>query len=437
MKSRIFIFSFCLILVFSFSVHAVPDNVFDTSFQLTYQLSTGTASLPQYTFQSGNLISYGFWSPTSDNYVSLINYSGTVPFTYDLYIAVLTSNLPYVQFEVIDDYYYPAGNLSESISITSGLMNYSNGSFVANNPFTVNTTEDITFCYFRDVPAGTTFLVNDVNPYPPQGISYINAYSNLAHANVNFTQFAFGCYFGYAKVTGDDIINQYQDGQISLSDAIDSINSIVNDSISSTTDYTQSTLNLLIGQSQIDELLRLSDDKSLNNLNSTLIPSFDRAIDSYVSGTSTIDQTLVSLNDTLQSGLASSDTVEQGTLVNTTYQLKLEELQIQAQLKSKSVLDSAISDSEVSEFDYYYSSEAELMDKFNIADFKSQIDFDTWMLQLPTQEAIEYKKFFDYILNESPFRFFIVVPMSCGLIALVLGTRIRLSHNSSSKSGGD
>lgn len=433
MSKRIIPFILILSLLFTFPSAAVPENIYDTSIDIVYQLSSGLASMPSGTVSSGFLMSNAFWSSTSENYVGLMNYSGTVPFTYDLYIAVLTSNLSFIQFEGIDQYYYPAGNLQETLTVRSNLFNYSSGSFVANTPFNVNTTESITFCYFKDVPAGTTFLVNDVNPYPPTGIAYVHAFSSAANANVLFVQFVFGAYFGYTKVSGDDLVDAYANGSISLQDAISGINSIVKDSISGTTDYTQSTLNVLVGQSQIDELLRLSDNKSLSNVQQSIVPAFDSAIDSYIAGTVSIDDTLLNFNSILQDGLSSSDTVEQGTLVNTTYQLKLQELQIQAQLKAKNRLDDAISDEDVSQFDDYYASEDELIQKFDIADFKSQIDFDTWMLQLPTQEALEYKKFFDYILNDSPFRFFIVVPMTCGLISLILGTRIRLSGRSSSR----
>lgn len=434
MKAKYISFVLVVLLLFTVPVSAVPDNVYDTSFSISYQLSSGLSSMPTGSVPSGVVLSSGFWSSSSQNYVALMNYSGTVPFTYDLYIAVLTSNLPYIQFEGLDSYYYPAGNLVENLSISSILYNFDGSMFRANTPLSVSTSESITFCYFRDVPAGTTFLVNDVNPYPPTGISYINAYSSLASANVNFTQFVFGLFFGYTKVSGDDLINEYENGNMSLSDAISGINTIVKDSISGTTDYSQSTLNILVGQSQIDELLRISDNKNLKNVRDTIVPGFDSVIDLYVDGTLSIDDTLSAMNSILQYGLSSSDTVEQGTLVNATYQLKLQELQIQAQLRSKSRLDDAISDDDISQFEDFYQVEAELIEKFDIADFKSQIDFDTWMLQLPTQEAVEYKKFFDYILNESPFRFFIVVPMSCGLIALVLGTRIRLSSFSGSNS---
>lgn len=315
MKAKCICFLFIFCLIFTFPVLAVPNNVYSTNIDVRFETVQGTYLLDN-SFPSGSIWSRAFFSPSSDNYVSLINYSGSVPFTYDLYIAVLTSSLPYISFGGIDSYYYAPGNLQENISVTNVLYNY-NGSLIANNPVTSQTSESVTFLYFKDVPAGTTFLVNIVNPFPPTGISYVHEYSSLASANVDFAQFLFGFYFGYTKVSGDDLVSEYEKGNISLNDAISGINTIVKDSVSGTADYTESTLNVLIGQSQIDEILRISGQKSLNNLRDNLVPSFDNIINNYVDGSLSIDETLTSMNTILQNGLSDSDTVEQGTLVNT------------------------------------------------------------------------------------------------------------------------
>ena len=216
MQRRIFAIPLCIILciaVFSSSVFALPPNDYNTTVNCTWQLVSGLAG-NEFTMPSGELRSWGLWSPNSDNYVSLSSYSGVMSVSYDLYIAVLTSSLPHVYFEGLDDYYYPAGNITETVSLSPTLMYYDNDPpfFKGNTPLNVNVVENVTFCYFRDVPAGTSFQVNDLNPYPPDGTSFINAYSSYAQANVNYSHYLFGFFFATAKVTGDQIVDQFKNG---------------------------------------------------------------------------------------------------------------------------------------------------------------------------------------------------------------------------------
>lgn len=435
MQRRIFAIPLCIILciaVFSSSVFALPPNDYNTTVNCTWQLVSGLAG-NEFTMPSGELRSWGLWSPNSDNYVSLSSYSGVMPVSYDLYIAVLTSSLPHVYFEGLDDYYYPAGNITETVSLNPSLMYYDGTPpFKGNTPLSTTVVDSVTFCYFRDVPAGTSFQVNDLNPYPPEGTSFINAYSSYAQSNVNYSHYLFGFFFATAKVTGDQIIDQYKNGDISLSDAISSINDIVNDQLSSSSsNYSQSILNILIGQSQIDELLQLSDDIFLSKMINRFVSSLNSFIGEYFEGYLTLEDTVSEFNRVFKSYLDDCETLEQGEALFSAFELSLNQLEVSVQAITSSRIDSVVSNDVLDGFQTVVDVELYFESLFDQELFQSQTDLDSWIRALDLSESVKYKQFFDYFLNDSPLNLFVMIPMSLILFRLVLGTSLSLARNRS------
>lgn len=427
MLRRIFTIPLCIILciaVFSSSVFALPPNDFTTNVNCTWQLVSGIAG-NEFTLQSGRLSSWGLWSPNTDNYVSLSSYSGVMPVSYDLYIAVLTSSLPHVYFEGLDDYYYPAGNITETVSLNTALMYYDGAPpFKGNTPLSTTVIESVTFCYFRDVPAGTSFQVNDLNPYPPEGTSFINAYSSYAQSNVNFSHYLFGFFFANAKVTGDQIIDQFKNGEISFDDALNALSSLKDELINSSTDFTQSLLNLSIYQTQLEELFFLSDD-SFSSLLLSILPDLDSLAVLIRSGypvTSVLD-TLSSTNEQI---LGVISTPEQAKFYLQYYEFVLDRCKFEYEVYQDSQLVDTVPDEYVDLSDDYIAAEDEIFALFDQAELEAQVDYESWLNALDLTQASSLRHLFDYILVNGSLKFFITVPMCLGLFSILLGTRISL-----------
>lgn len=433
MHRRIFAIPLCIILciaVFSSSVFALPPNDFNTTINCSFELNTGLANF-SFSLQSGNLNSWGIWSSNSDNYVSLSSYSGVMPYDYDLYIAVLTSSLPHVYFEGLEQYYYPAGNIVESVNLTTALDVYSGGSsFVPNSPLSTQSIESVTFCYFRDVPANTSFQVNDINPYPPQGSSFINAYSSAAGANVNFTHFLFGFFFANAKVTGDQIVEQFRNGEILFDDAIAGLKSLRDDSIDSSSDYIQSLLNFSIVESQIEEVIQISD-LAFSNLLLSTIYDLDYQFAQIRNGDVPVVEVLNIVPELFAELLSLAETAEQAALVQVWYQCLLDRLEFEHSLYQETQLSESVPDEYVDLSDEYIAAEDEIFALFDREELEAQIAYETWLYSLPTDEATLFKNFFNYLISNSPIKFFITVPMCLGLVSIILGTRLNLFRGDS------
>lgn len=118
-------------------------------------------------------------------------------------------------------------------------------------------------------------------------------------------------------------------------------------------------------------------------------------------------------------------TVEQFQVASTMLQNFYTAAEQLERIKAKENLEQAISDGDIDEIQQYYDAELELISAFDQAKFKAQLDFDTWFTLLPPTETIEYKKIFDYILNDSPIKNYIMIPVSMGLVTILLGTGIR------------
>lgn len=426
---------FC-IAVFSFPVFCAPSNDYSGSYPLTVSAKFSYAStsdmvgphtifLGSFNYGEQSIIQAFFRQAYSGGYGVYADkisasYNLTLPTSKRVYFCARTGAISAnsLDYSSLSPYF----NSSESFSVTEYFdtpkIDYNvdiNNGYTVMSTTTVSTSNiswGLTYLCFDNVPAGT-YVISDS--------SSINQTTQKAYINL--------CP-GVFITTGTsvtDVVNSYINGESSFSDTLSNLSITLSNSISNSTSDAEKQFQVSLGQFEMDRLVHASNDKNLSQVQNSLVPSLNISVNSFASGSSSLQESLSSLNSSFGSSLNSSETPEQALLVTTQYQIALKRLELQAQIKAAQNLDDAISDDEMDEFQDYYEAESTLIESFEIEQFKSQIALDTWMLQLPSDEAAEYKRFFDYILNESQFRFFVIVPMSCGLIALVLGTRIRLS----------
>lgn len=402
---------------------SLPDNVVSTQFLYRLQIVGGA-------YQAWNLNSgviYGRAAYHSANGTYTGNIIETTPGNYDVYIPVYTPSLGlgYIDFGTLAPYYKKSGNLV--VSNTSDVPFYDFSGVTLTTAYTLTKTYSVTFLYFQDVPSGLAFTLKDNNPGKMNSGS-----ANIEGTNSNtFPFFVFGVFYSNVKPSGDSIVSGFEEGSISFPDAITGIQNIVKENVNNAETPDQAILETLVGQQQIDQIINISDNQSISNIRDTVQPNLDNQIDSFVSGSQSLDQTIENMKSEYSSALSSSDTPIQGILVNTSYQISLMMLEAQARQKAYQKLDSAISDDQLTEADDYYQSEEELIDMFEVAEFESALDFQLWFNTLPPSETTQYKKFFDYLLNDSSIRMFLVVPISLILVRILLGTHLVLSR------GGD
>lgn len=439
MYRRIFAIPLCIILciaVFSFPVFGVPTNDYTGSYPLTVSAKFSYAStsnmvgphtivLGSFNYGEQSIIQAFFRQAYSGGYgvyadKITASYNLTLPTSKRVYFCARTGAISAnaLDFSSLAPYYNPSESFSVTEYYNTPKIDYNvdiNNGYTIMSTSTVSTSNiswGLTYLCFDNVPSGT-YVISDsssINQTPQK--AYINLCPGV---------------FVSSGTSFSDIVNSYINGESSFPDTLSNLSSAVSNSISNSSTYAEKQFHVSLGQFELDRLVQASNDKSLSNITETMQPSLNNTIDNFVSGSSTLESALGSLASTFDTQLGLAETPEQAQTVAITYQVALKKLELQAQIKAAQNLDDAISDDEMSEFQDYYESESTLIESFEIEQFKSQIALDTWMLQLPSDEAAEYKRFFDYILNESEFRFFIIVPMCCGLIALVLGTRIRLS----------
>lgn len=412
------------IAVFLYPVFGVrfPDNVINTKF--FFRLEIGGAS-QYWTFDSGQIFGWAAFDSSNGTFTGKI--TDFTPGNYDIYIPVYSQSFVngYIDLGNLLPYYKESGNLIVSNTSDVSFHSYSGGSLTTE--YILSKTYSVTFLYFQNVPSSLSFTVTDNNP------GRLNSGSSNIEGldGNNFPFFVFGLFYSNVFSNSSSIVSDFENGSISFPDAINGIYDIVKESVDKAETPDQAILESLVGQSQIDQIINISDSDSISNIRDNVLPNLDNEIDSFVSGDQSLDLTIQNMKSEYSSALSNSDTPIQGILVNTSYQISLMLLEAQARQKAYQKLDSAVSDDQLSEADAYYISEEELIDMFDAAEFESALDFQLWFNTLPPSETIEYKKFFDYLLNDSPIRMFLVVPISLILVRILLGTHLILSR------GGD
>lgn len=438
MVRRIITIPLCVILtiaVFSLSLFGVtlPDNNFNGDYKLSVTARPGPFNsifIKDIPFGESFFEKMFFRSSYDSSYQDILTleFNLTIPSCDQLYIMCRTAALQNSSFSYssLSSFYNSSGSYTDNFSsvtipvyeyyLSSSSDTYTNVSVLPS----ISNNFGVSFLRFDNVPAGT-YNLSDSSYYSTEP-AYIYA-----------------C-IGVFIISGDspsDIVDDYINGNLSFSDSLNGINSSISSSISNATSYSEKLFYVSLGQFEIDRLTQISNDKSLSNITGTMQPSLDNTIDNFVSGSSTLESALSSLGSTFDTQLGLAETPEQAQTVAITYQVALKKLELQAQIKAAQNLDDAISDDEMAIMKDYYENESELINRFDIESFSSQLAYDTWMLQLPSDEAVEYRKFFDYIMQDSPIRLFIIIPMSMGLVSLVLGTSITMVRRYGFSRGDD
>lgn len=283
-----------------------------------------------------------------------------------------------------------------------------------------------TFMCFENVPLNAALYITD-NSFKSSATD--DVYGNV-YNGIYYTFRVMGVYVSPQSLTSEEVVDRYIDGDSSFSDSLTALNTAINDAINSTDDMSQKQFELLKGQYELERLVVVSNDKSINDIKNNVTPAFDNQINDYVYGSASLDDTIASMSSTYTEALSSAETPEQGILVNTTYEIKMQQLEFEARQKAAEKMDSAITDEDQQEAKDYYDLESNILSLFDLQEFKDQLVFDEWYQSMSLTEAVSYKSIYEWFLNDSELRYWLIVPISYIIITLLLGTAYRMAGKS-------
>lgn len=433
---RRFIALFFAILVLmatlSFSSFAeTPSGNLSVQFQVWEYLTLYGTEVPKLIFDNytGNTFIYGIRGIDRDSnsqpiYVNTDKQYNLVSFTLSgtatIWIACRTDVLSSYDFSYLAPYRYSSGDLTHSYSDVS----YDQYSFWWDSKELIKDSSrlesfNVTYLCFKDVPCQSfSYLDNSTGTDPQHYIYRVSGiYINRA---------------GGGSVS--DIFNDYLSGNISFSDAVSSVRDITNTNVSQSQSNDEKIFHLLNGDFILDQLRQASDDSFMAGLGSSFVSPLNDEIKKFRVGHTTLINAVGKMSSLYNSALSSAETVDQGLMISSIYSNKLTQLRFTAEAEANKKMDSAISDAEMQEMADYYSSEDNLLAQFDIQQFKDALTFDLWFQQLDLVESNSYKSIFDYIINESPIKLYITIPLALLIVSILLGTRLRSSSHKSGDS---
>lgn len=433
---RRFIALFFAILVLmatlSFSSFAdTPAGNLSVTFQVWEYLTLYGTEVPKLIFDShtGNTFIYGIRGIDRDSnsqpiYVNtdkqynflFFSLSGTAT----IWIACRTAVLSSYDFSSLAPYRYPSGDLTHSFSDVT----YDQYSLWWDSKELIKDSSrqdnfDVSYLCFKDVPCHNFSYYDYSTGTDPQHYIYrvSGIYINRAGGG-----------------TVSDIFNNYQSGNISFSDAVSSVRDITNTNVSQSESNDEKIFHLLNGDFVLDQLRQASDDSFIAGLGSSFVSPLNNEIKQFRVGKTTLINAVGKMSTLYNSALSSAESVDQGLMISSIYSNKLTQLRFTAEAEANKKMDSAISDAEMQEMTDYYSSEDNLLAQFDIQQFKDALTFDLWFQQLDLVESNSYKSIFDYIINESPIKLYITIPLALLIVSILLGTRLRSSSHKSGDS---
>lgn len=253
--------------------------------------------------------------------------------------------------------------------------------------YTVSTaplSRDITFYCFENVPSGRYNLTIT---------TYDDLNSDTSHITFNFYMAPF--------VTIPTIYEDFENGNVSFTNAMNDIQNTLNSVINSNATDIQKLVALGVAQNDIERIKQISDVK-YNGVVNDFISDSDSIIDSYNNGSIDVNTAISDIQMTYFDALSQSVTPEQGLYINTANQIKLAELQLNWQSNYKEELDSVITDEDLevnseklSHLDELHNQEMEVLSNFELAEFESKLEFSLWTDTLPSDYS-NYKSIFEY-----------------------------------------
>lgn len=421
-----------LVATLSFSSFAdTPSGNLSVQFQVWEYLTLYGTEVPKLIFDNytGNTFIYGIRGVDRDSnsqpiYVNTDKQYNLVSFnlsgTATIWIACRTAVLSSYDFSYLAPYRYSSGDLTHTFSD----FTYDQYSLWWDSKELIKDSSrlenfNVTYLCFKDVPCQSfSYLDNSTGTDPQHYIYRVSGiYINRSGGG-----------------TVSDIFNDYQSGNISFSDAVSSVRDITNTNVSQAESNDEKIFHLLNGEFVLDQLRLSSDDSFMSGLQSSFITPLSAEINKFHFGQSNLFTTVGRMSSLYSSSLSSAETVEQGLMISSIYSNKLTQLRLTAEYDAKKKMDSAISDDEMQEMTDYYSAEDNLLAQFDIQQFKDALTFDLWFQQLDLVESNSYKSIFDYIINESPIKLYITIPLALLIVSILLGTRLRSSSHKSGDS---
>lgn len=425
MKRHIAIPLLCVVLVaaLSFPVYAdtfpYPKNDLSGTSIINYSAVNAVISDPCVGSESlsfGKMWTGKFASSSNTNNYDYVNYGVDVNLSFtlqvlvggSLYIAFPDADLTGIYFESLSSYRDPDNDyyvdFGDSFSLNLYTPNPSTRSFVKS---TTTGSLNVYFVCFNNVPAGT---------YEVSASSMSNDSDNLC----------FGVYASQGDVY-QNIVHSVTIGSTSYTDAIDQImdvyESTKEDEFGALVDVHQRTINAIELTNTLEQLNMSMSSVAAQNA-SALSSKMGSTVDQFANGDIDLSNAMNSLSSDFTSALSGAQTVDEAQAVTAVYQANLKKLEVRNEIKMMQAFDDAMTDEEFQQIQNYYAAESELVESFDVAEFDSMLQLEAWYLQLPVDESAEYKKFFDYLLNDSPLRLFVIIPLTMGLVTILLGTRM-------------
>lgn len=277
---------------------------------------------------------------------------------------------------------------------------------------TINSISTLNFLVFTDLEPGTYTIV------------YTYAIPSWPF------YFASGIFINSDPVPTGDANIDYNNGLISFQEAAqqirDEMNEVLNDPDS--TDF-EKQMAVQVADQKLDELKEQSDAK-YNTIVQDFNTDAEGVVNSFIdSGSTDPNPYIDNLNRLYTDALTQAVTPEQGTFINTQYNLSLEQMQLAFDANYKKELDDVISDEDMElsqekrdELTDKLSKEQEIIQKFEDSDYMAQLKFDLWATELTEHHV--YKSIFDYLITDenSELTLYIQVPLAVTIISLLLAT---------------
>lgn len=443
MKRHIAIPLLCVVLVAALSIPVFaapedsstfpyPKNDLSGTCIINFSAVNAVLSNPCVGFESlsfGEMWSGKFASVSNTIDDAYLNYGVDVNLSFSLqvlvggslYIAFPDGDLTGINFDSLSSYRDPDNDYYVDFGLFWSMNLYtpdpSTKSFVKSSYID---TLKVYFVCFNNVPAGT----------------YQVSTSSMSNQT---EKFCFGVYASQCNVY-QNIITSVTTGSTSYTEAIDQIMDVYEstkvDEFGALVDVHQRTINAIELTNTLEQLNMSMSSVAAQNA-SALSSKMGSTVDQFANGEINLSNAMSSLSSDFSSALSGAQTVDEAQAVTAVYKANLKNLEVRNEIQMMQVFDDAMTDEEFQQIQDYYAAESELVNAFDVADFEAQLQFDNWFLLLPQKEAFDYKRFFDYLLNDSEIRYFIIIPLTMGLVSIIMGTRMRVRPSSSGKGDDD
>lgn len=226
-----------------------------------------------------------------------------------------------------------------------------------------------------------------------------------------------------------DLFGSWYDPSLPFLDNVSSINTTLKVALEGTSSIYEKIFFSNYAQYQLDSLANSSNLSYMDEVN-LMASQLDIVLDTMSDVNSDLGDYRVALNefsDIYVEALRTAETPEQGEYITSVYKAKQEELYQRAIINANMRLTEVVTAEDINAVRDLNSIDKEFFSELSLQRLQDVVYYQDWFNLASNTDAMIYRSVIEWFFKDASFNYWLIIPMTFGIVSVLLGTTIRFS----------